>query len=208
MYVSKIFRGLMAGVLYASFIIFTNTSCTRAPIAQSELVPAKEVFYQSLESLQGKMMQGQTIYPEGKYVPFVGQEIAMAVSSCTKNEMRIPIYIGGKIYRTLILERTPAGFLLKHENKKEDGRSNEINLYGGHTQDNGTAFMQFFPADTYTKNLMSLTSPSVWTLAFSSDRSTFSYLVESDGKLQMQIDFNLNDYLATTTGKGEQRSRR
>ncbi len=203
----KIFRGFTAAVIY-TILLSCTASCTRTPMAKSELVPASQTFYQSLENLQGRMLQGQSIYPEEKWAPFAGQEIAMEVTSATKNEMRIPIYIGGKVYRTLILERTPKGFMLKHENKKEDGRSHDINLYGGHTTENGTAFMQFFPADTYTKNLMSLSAPSVWTLAFSSDRSTFSYLVESDGKLQMQIDFNLNDYLATNANKTEQRSRR
>jgi hypothetical protein len=68
--------------------------------------------------------------------------------------------------------------------------------------------MQSFPADAYTNNLLGLSSPSVWTLAFSSDRSTFTYLVESDGKLQMQIDFDLNDFLAVAPSKANQRSRR
>ncbi|WP_146153500.1 hypothetical protein [Adhaeribacter arboris] len=180
----------------------------RTPVTKSATISASEEFYQSLGNLQGRMVQGQTIYPEGKWTPFAGQPISLEVTSHTKSKMRIPIYIGGKVYSTLILERTPTGFLLKHENKTENGQSHEINLYGGHTNNNGTAFMQFFPADTYTKNLMRLSSPSVWTLAFSSDRSTFSYLVESDGKLQMQIDFNLNDYLATNSNKTEQRSRR
>jgi len=180
----------------------------RAPLTSSERIQPNEAFYQSLESLQGRMVQGQTIYPEGKWAPFAGQAISMEVASSTNSEMRIPIYIGGKVYRTLILERTPIGFMLKHENKTEDGHSADINLYGGHTKGNGTAFMQFFPADTYTKNLLSLSTPSVWTLAFSSDRSTFSYLVESDGKLQMQIDFNLNDYLASNANKPEQRSKK
>ena len=183
-----------------------GTSCMRAPITKSAETPDNETFYQSLANLQGKKLEGQTIYPEGKWAPFAGQPISLEVSSCTKKEMRIPIYIGGKVYRTLILERTPAGFFLKHENKNEDGRSNQINLYGGQTEGNGNAYMQLFPSDTYTKNLMSLSTPSVWTLAFSSDRTTFSYLVESGGKLQMQIDFNVNDYLANMPTKPEQRS--
>lgn len=180
----------------------------RTPIAESAQIPANETFYQSLVNLKGKKLEGQTIYPEGKWAPFAGQQIALEVASCTKKEVRIPIFIGGKVYRTLILERTPEGFFLKHENKNEDGRSNQIDLYGGQTEGNGTAYVQLFPADLYTKNLMSLSTPSVWTLAFSSDRTTFSYLVESDGKLQMQIDFNLNDYLANMPVKTEQRSTR
>lgn len=180
----------------------------RTPVTESNLNLVNDAFYRSLESMQGRKIGGYTIYPESKSALFGGQPIFLEVINCTKSEMRIPIYIGEKVYRTLIVERTSTGFFLKHENKKADGQAHAINLYGGHTKGNGTAFMQFFPADTYTRNLMSLSTPCVWTLAFSSDYSTLSYLVESDGKLEMQIDFNLKEYLATTADKTVQRSKR
>ena len=202
----KITSGSLFSLVASLFLLVSSTSCMRTPMAESVQNPENETFYESLINLKGKKLEGQTIYPEGKWAPFAGQPISLEVASCTKKELRIPIYIGGKVYRTLILERTADGFFLKHENKNDDGRSNQINLYGGQTEGNGTAYVQLFPSDAYTKNLMSLSTPSVWTLAFSSDRSTFSYLVESDGKLQMQIDFNLNDYLANMPVKTEPRS--
>ena len=201
-------RLFLPNVILTTLLLFTTASCMRMPVTENNLNPANDAFYHSLESMLGRRIVGQTIYPEAKSELFAGQLISLEVTDCTKSEMRIPIYIGEKVYRTLLLERTPMGFFLKHENKKADGRAHEINLYGGHTKGNGTAYLQFFPADTYTRNLMSLSTPSVWTLAFSSDYSTFSYLVESNGKLEMQIDFNLKDYLATTVGKTEQRSKR
>ncbi|RDC65099.1 hypothetical protein [Adhaeribacter pallidiroseus] len=199
---------LLKGIILLALMLFAATSCIRTPVATKNYNPANDTFYQALESLQGARVIGQPLYPETKSTLFAGQLVSLEVINCTKSEMRIPIYIGEKVYRTLILERTPAGFFLKHENKQEDGQANRINLYGGHTKGNGTAYMQFFPADTYTKNLMNLSTPCVWTLAFSSDHSTFSYLVENNGKLELQIDFNLNNYLAATAGKWEQRSKR
>ncbi len=195
-------------IILIALVLFTAASCMRTPVTQNISNPANDAFYRSLESMQGRRIAGQTIYPESKSALFAEQPIFLEVINCTKSEMRIPIYIGEKVYRTLIVERTPTGFFLKHENRKVDGRAHQINLYGGHTKGNGTAYMQFFPADTYTKNLMSLSAPSVWTLAFSSDYSTFSYLVESNGKLEMQIDFNLQEYLVTAAGKTDQRSKR
>lgn len=201
-------RVFWSDIILTLFVVFASTSCMRAPITKNSPRPVDDYFYRSLGSMQGRRITGQTIYPESKAGLFAEQPISLEVIYCTKSQIRIPIYVGATVYRTLILERTPTGFFLKHEHKKAGGQSHEINLYGGHTQGNGTAFMQFFPADTYTKNLMSLSTSSVWTLAFSSDYSTFSYLVESNGKLEMQIDFNLKEYLATTAGKIEQRSKR
>ncbi|QNF33114.1 hypothetical protein HUW51_10385 [Adhaeribacter swui] len=205
----RLYRKYVAKSFLVVLLLFTFTGCMRTPTTgNSSLRTANEAFYQTLESLQGKKLAGQTIFPEMPSALLAGQPVSIEVASCTKSEMRIPIYVGEKVFRTLILERTATGFFLKHEIKKENGQTHEINLYGGQTKGNGTAFMQFFPADTYTKNLLSLSAPSIWTLAFSSDYSTFSYLVEKDGKLEMQIDFNVNDYLATTANKTEQRSKR
>lgn len=194
--------------LLLMLLVLGQTGCTRASVVQKSASPANDTFYQSLESMQGRKVAGRPVYADEKMAPFAGKAITLEVASCTKKEMRIPIYVGDKIYRTLVLERTPNGFFLKHENKTEAGRSKAVDLYGGQTVEAGTAFMQFFPADAYTNNLLGSSSPSVWTLAFSSDRSTFTYLAESDGKLQMQIDFDLHDYLAVTPSKTNQRSKR
>ena len=193
------FMGLVALFL----LLALGQSCMRTPITGTANTSANDAFYQSLRGLQGKRIEGRTIYPAGREAPFAGKPILLEVASCTKNEMRLPIYIGGKIYRTLILERTPSGFFLKHEDKTETSKAPVLPQSSGQPTTSGPSF----PPDTYLNNRIRPAASRVRTSAFNNDQSVFSYFMELEGKLPMQIDFDLPDYLAATTFKSNQQSR-
>lgn len=152
-------------------------------------------FFDNLQGLCKKKFAGYIVYPAGKEAPFQGKKIWIEVASCSAKEIRIPINIGEKIYRTLILGRNESGVYLQHENKRPDGSQAEISLYGGKALSHQSPFLLVFPADSYSKQLLGSERNSSWSLSISSDKSTLSYIAESDGRLDIQIDFNLSTTL-------------
>jgi len=163
----------------------------------NQMRPEKKVedyFYQNLKKASGRKLEGTIIYPAGEEAPFKGLDIWLEVNAKEKNEIRLPVYTGQKVYRTLVLGQDETGFWLKHENKKADGTHAELSLYGGHTEDVTSPFMLYFTPDVYTTRLLG-TDQRNWSLALSSDGSILSYIAEDDGRLLMQIDFDIKEPL-------------
>ena len=148
-------------------------------------------FYNNLQALCKNKYAGSIVYPAGKEAPFQGKKIWIELASCSAKELRIPINIGDKVYRTLILGRNENSVFLQHENKRPDGSQAEISLYGGRAVTLTSPSLLVFPADSYSKQILGAERNCIWTLSISSDKSTLSYIAESDGRLDLQIDFNL-----------------
>jgi len=123
-------------------------------------------------------------------------KIWLEVAQCNQKEIRMPIYINEKIYRTLILSQDQSNYILRHENKRSDGTQAEISMYGGQTDGKKDAFLLLFPADGYSRQLLGAELNYAWSLAFTSDKSTLSYMIENNGKLTLQIDFDLSPVAA------------
>ena len=178
-------------LLFCFLSLFTGCT-TPKPVAR----PAALSFYKQLQLLCGKKMNGMVLYPAGAEAPFKGMAIWLEVTQCSDRELRMPIYIDNKVYRTLIVGQDQTGYTLRHENKRPNGAQADISMYGGHTTDAGTGYLLIFPADGYTKQLMGPELNYVWSLAFNNERTTLSYMAETDSKLNLQLDFNLTSQAA------------
>ncbi|PIQ20941.1 MAG: hypothetical protein COW65_12090 [Cytophagales bacterium CG18_big_fil_WC_8_21_14_2_50_42_9] len=178
---------LRAPVLLFLLICLGVVGCTKE--MQSHLAD-KDYLYQLLKKASGRKLTGTIIYPAGAEAPFKGLNIWLEVNAKDKSEIRLPVHTGSKIYRTLVLGQDETGYWLIHENKKADGTHAEISLYGGHTAEVSSPFLLYFMPDVYTRHLLG-TDQRNWSLALSSDGSILSYIAEDEGRLMMQIDFDL-----------------
>jgi hypothetical protein len=118
-------------------------------LAQSEhrLPAEQDAFWSSLLDLCGKAFER------------IDAQYVMHVRQCYADEIRIPVHVGNEDgswnrSRTWILTRTPDGIRLKHDHRHEDGTEEEITQYGGDTQDAGSAGVQTFPADAFTREFI------------------------------------------------------
>ena len=179
---------IKVGLFYLLVAFLLGCSAAK-PIASRQ--PA--TFYKQLQQHCGKKLTGTVLYPGGKEAPFQGMHIWLEIDQCNEKEIRMPIKLDDKIYRTLILGRdnTGPGYTLRHENKRPNGTQAEFSMYGGQTTNAGSNFLLVFPADSYSRQLMGAEMNYVWSLAINSDRTTLSYMVETDGKLNLQLDFDL-----------------
>jgi len=95
----------------------------------------------------------------GKAYERVDARYVMHVRQCYPDEIRIPVHVGGEDgswnrSRTWILTRTQEGIRLKHDHRHEDGTEEEVTQYGGDTRDAGSAGIQTFPADEFTRTVI------------------------------------------------------
>jgi hypothetical protein len=84
----------------------------------------------------------------------------MHVRQCYADEIRIPVHVQNpeteawNRSRTWILTRTAEGIRLKHDHRHDDGSEEDVTQYGGDTDEPGTAGIQTFPADTFTREVI------------------------------------------------------
>lgn len=141
---------------------------------------------------EGRQLPGTIIFPAGAEAPFQGQQISLQVLASGQKQVRLPILRDQQVYRTLILRSEEAGYSLQHEHKKPNGQQAEISMYGGRHEGARSPYVLIFPADAYSRQLLGELRENVWSLALNNDRSVLSYIMEENGHVTMQIDFDLS----------------
>tara|TARA_R110002110_G_scaffold223984_5_gene437792 strand:- start:2012 stop:2548 length:537 start_codon:yes stop_codon:yes gene_type:complete len=144
--------------------------CTSQSIAQGNETSIS--FWNTLNSHCGKAYSGILETPEEDEA-FGGKKLIMHFKSCSKNEMKIPFYVGDDKSRTWILSMSEGIISLKHDHRHEDGTMDEVNFYGGTASNQGKANIQSFPADVHTQALIPEAATNVWWITI--DEKTFTY---------------------------------
>jgi hypothetical protein len=116
--------------------------------SEHALPEAQDAFWRSILALCGQAFAR------------IDADYVMHVRQCYPDEIRIPVHVGNpedgswNRSRTWILTRTAEGIRLKHDHRYDDGREEEVTQYGGDTAETGTASIQTFPADTFTREVI------------------------------------------------------
>ncbi|HEX8308437.1 MAG TPA: hypothetical protein VF645_08470 [Allosphingosinicella sp.] len=154
----------------------------------------RDRFFGALASLCGKAFEGRIASSAVEAdSAFAGKPLAMHVSGCTADEIRIPFHVGEDRSRTWVVTRTGTGLRLKHDHRHSDGSEDELTQYGGATVGEGTAQRQEFPADDYSKALfvretLPASASNVW--AIEADGRTFAYELRRPGRF-FRVEFDL-----------------
>lgn len=120
---------------------------------------------------------------------FVGEKLLMQVLSCEKDQIKIPFYVGEDKSRTWVLTFQNGQVQLKHDHRNADGSDEEITMYGGTSNNEGHADLQFFPADSQTCEMIDYACNNVWWMTI--DDTSFSYnlmRVGTDRKFTVVFD--------------------
>ncbi len=148
-------------------------------------------FLQNLSAFCGHHYAGQVVFPDEEKNPFKGQPLKIHIASCSPAVVHIPFQVGDDRSRTWVITLDEKGLLLKHDHRHEDGTPDKITEYGGYAKTGGTAFIQNFPADEYTANLIPAAATNEWTLKLSDDKKTLSYMLSRNGELRFHATFDL-----------------
>ncbi len=147
-----------------------------------------------LSALCGKAYEGRIVSPP---VPadasFAGQRLVMHIRECTRDTIRIPFHVGDDHSRTWVVTRTATGLRLKHDHRHRDGSEDKLTQYGGDSTTPPSAARQLFPADAFTKALLTREgntagAANVWALELAG--TTFAYELRRPNRF-FRVDFDL-----------------
>lgn len=140
------------GLICALAALTVGISSTRDAAASSS--SPQQNWWNHLQELCGQAFAGELVrFDEQQDADWIDAEMVMHVRQCSDSEIRIPLHVGGDRSRTWVLTRTGTGIQLKHDHRHEDGSEAVLTQYGGHTNEEGSATRQAFPADDFSKTL-------------------------------------------------------
>lgn len=155
-------------------------------------------FWNSLQKLCGKAFAGTVAVAPPEDTTFKDKTLVMHVRSCEKNRIRIPFFVGEDKSRTWVLTRQKNGrMLLKHDHRHQDGKPDQVTMYGGLTTNSGSATRQMFPADDETVKVIAAAATNVWWIDLVSG-DYFSYNLRRMGtERYFSIKFDLTKEVKT-----------
>ncbi|VXA99051.1 conserved hypothetical protein [Luteimonas sp. 9C] len=175
--------------------------------AATQRVPADE-FLAAIARHCGEAFAGRIVAnepapaPGAEPDPFEGKALVMHVRDCSnrKEELRIPFHVGDDHSRTWILTRTDHGLRLKHDHRMPDGSDDPVTMYGGESQNAGTAQRQEFPVDAesiamFEKEGLNASVTNTWAMEIDPGQR-FVYELARPGGRKFQVEFDLTRTVA------------
>ena len=141
-----------------SLSVLSLAACSpSAPNAETETgagaeLSAQDQFFASLTSHCGKAFAGTLTSTDAVDADFVGAEMVMHVKECSDEKIAVPFHVkkDGEEWdrsRTWLISRVGDNLRLKHDHRHEDGKEDDVTMYGGDTVEDGTARAQHFLVD-------------------------------------------------------------
>ncbi len=160
-----------------------------------------DAWWQGIEALCGKAFAGRLVSNDEVDARFAEQTMTMHVRRCEPDRIEIPFHVGANRSRTWVLTRRQgdggeaAGVVhLQHDHRHEDGTEDEVTLYGGLSNGEGSAEVQYFPVDEYSRQLFEQhglpdSVANTWSFELVPGER-FSYVMRRPGR-HFQVDFDL-----------------
>jgi hypothetical protein len=155
-------------------------------------VPQSQMaFLGNLASLCGKSFRGKEKYSAPGRDSWANRDFVMHVTECGEDKVHIPFHLDRDKSRTWMFMIEEEGLRFRHDHRHQDGTPEEITMYGGYADGPGTAFMQKFPADEYTVELLGEDLGREWMIILSEDLSSLTYELHYSGRLMFAAEFDL-----------------
>jgi hypothetical protein len=159
--------------------------------AFKELSEKERAFMNNIATLCGQSFYGREVYVQPGRESWANKILFMSVALCEDSRIHIPFHIDDDKSRTWMLMTDKGKLRFRHDHRHEDGTPEDQTLYGGYSDGSGDAFKQYFPADDYTRNLLTDTLERQWNIVLSEDLSKMSYQLQYRGEIVFMADFDL-----------------
>ncbi len=189
-----------------TLLIFANCG-QRQPTSEETTLPETEnlesevhqAFFDNLRTLCGQSFKGEQVYRSHHGESWAGREMIMHVSVCENNQIHIPFHVDDDHSRTWMFLNEEGKLRFRHQHLHDDGTHEEGSMYGGYANDQGNAFVQYFPADEYTAQVIEDGGGNVWTVSLLNPNppydvmTVFSYRLDRDGEKRFEIVFDITN---------------
>ncbi len=170
----------------------TNNETIEEQVKVSE---NEKQFLKNLASLCGKSFRGKETYMKNKNGSWVDNELIMHVTVCEDDIVKIPFHVDDDKSRTWIFMLEDGNLRFRHDHRHEDGTPEDLTLYGGYADGSGSQFIQIFPADDYTKNLVGDHIDRTWVVMLDEKMTTMTYKLRFYGEKYFEAKFDLTNPL-------------
>ncbi|MGO2169567.1 hypothetical protein [Pseudoalteromonas sp.] len=180
-------------LLTAATLLLVSTAAFARP-APLVSIPSHDGFFDNIAAHCGKAYEGVVAVDNAEGPSsFANKKLVMHVRRCNERELQVPFHVGDDASRTWIITKTGSGLSLKHDHRHKDGTDDVSTMYGGHTLDAGSANVQSFPADQYSKELfvsqgIPQSMGNTWQMYIYPEK--FTYRLIRQGR-EFRVDFDL-----------------
>lgn len=165
-------------------------------IACGEKPNKQEKFLANYQEFCGYAYEGKaTINEISSGGAFENVRLIMILETCEDDLIRMPFYVGSDHSRTWVIQMKDGHLHLSHDHRYEDGSQHEANFYGGYSDDRGTDFKQYFPADEQTIKERPGRLINTWSKAFDIEGGNYFYRLYQNDVLRFEVVFDLTNQL-------------
>jgi len=157
----------------------------------------------ALSSNCGKAFAGTIVKDTDPSDTWTNARIIMHIRDCSENEIKVPLHVDDNRSRIWIVTKLPAGKMrLKHDHRHQDGRSDDVTMYGG-TSVGGDgadrASTVAFPVDkesitSFKKYGLEASVTNSWHLSVG--ETTFHYKLTRPSGREFEVAFDLSKPVA------------
>lgn len=180
-------------LVVAIAIIFASCGSPQT-IEETEGLPLPEgemEFWNNLKSLCGKSFAGEQTYMKEGRESWAHLDFRMHVALCQEKRIQIPFHLSQDQSRTWMFLIEDGRLRFRHHHRHEDGTPEDLTMYGGYSDGSGTAFVQYFPADDYTIDLLQDTLGRKWAIVLDEELTTLKYQLSYHGEVVFEGTFDI-----------------
>lgn len=153
----------------------------------------EQAFLNNIAALCGQTFAGgETFIAEGRE-SWAQKQFIMHVTVCEDDHVYVPFHLDDDHSRTWMFLVEDGRLRFRHDHRHEDGTPEDVTMYGGYADGEGSAFMQNFPADEYTCDMLPTSCNAEWRVIISEDLSTFTYQLLNFGELLFEGAFDISN---------------
>jgi len=156
---------------------------------------AQQDFLGKFSGLCGKTYVGKEYFRSQHAQSWAAKKLSIQFKVCNPDAVRIEFLVDENPPITWILAAENRKLKLMHEHLDASGELLPGSMYGGLATDQGTANIQYFPADEYTGKIMEGASENIWILSLAEDFTWFSYRLDRDKERRFEYRFDLTNAL-------------
>ncbi|TVQ64822.1 MAG: hypothetical protein EA360_11500 [Balneolaceae bacterium] len=185
-------------LIFISILIpFSFLSCSeREPAQVSDPSPAFVQFFNHLALECNNAYAGSLQVQPAHINMFTGtEEMQMHFRECHEDHLKIPFHIENESdgswdrSRTWILTLHEEGLELRHDHRKADGSDDDVTMYGGFSEGEGTEFVQRFRSGPRTEEADGAFRG--WRIEYvPGERYTYGTIWEDEWNIMVQFDLS------------------
>jgi hypothetical protein len=185
----------ITALLLIAALAFSCTTSTQKGKKEEQpglsVIENQKAFLRNLATLCGNSFGGKEVFTKEGRTSWAEKKFVMHVTICDDEKVYIPFHLDNDHSRTWMFLMEEKGLRFRHDHRHEDGTPEKQTLYGGYADSTGTAFVQSFPWDDYTKELLADGKERKWKVFLSEELKTFTYELYYAGEMVFAAEFDL-----------------